>query len=321
MTKNPDSISWAMLLHLGMNMWSDKRAADYVRCDEKLWKSVTERFAGKGGNMIVSDIGEALVYPSHPELAVRGSWSPEKLAGEVKRLKSMGVEAIPKLNFSACHDLWLKDYSKMRATADYYRVVEDVIRDVSEIFGKPRYIHLGWDEEKAKTQRANDYMAMRQGELWWHDMLFTVAMAEKYGARGWIWSDKEWLSKDEVMLKCPRSVLQSHWYYSVGFGPKWSKRDDKKMREAPWAEPHTLCVFEELEKAGFDQMPCGSNIYHRDNFLNVVRHCRDLIAPERLKGFFIAPWGEMAAGKYYERFLQAADLIAEAREIYAGRMK
>jgi hypothetical protein len=152
-------------------------------------------------------------------------------------------------------------------------------------------------------------------------MLFTVAMAEKYGARGWIWSDKEWLSKDEFMLKCPRSILQSHWYYSVGFGPKWSKRDDKKMREAPWAEPHTLCVFEELEKAGFDQMPCGSNIYHRDNFLNVVRHCRDLIAPERLKGFFIAPWGEMAAGKYYERFLQAADLIAEAREIYAGRMK
>lgn len=321
MADKADEISWGLLIHLGRNMWSDKSAADHVRCDETVWREVTDRLAAKGGNMIVIDIGEALKYPSRPELAVKGSWSPEKLAAELKRLRAMGLEPIPKLNFSACHDLWLKEYARMRATAEYYRAVEDVIRDVSEIFGRPRYFHLGWDEEKAKTQKNFAYMAMRQGELWWHDMLFTAKTAEKYGSRGWIWSDKEWLAKDEFMKKCPRGILQSHWYYSAGFGPKWSVRDDEKMRKAPWAEPYTLPVFKELEEGGFDQIPCGSNIYIDDNFHNVVRHCREVVSPARLKGFLIAPWGGVEKGKDRDKYLRAADIIGEARGIYAGRAK
>jgi len=30
---------------------------------------------------------------------------------EIARLKGLGLEPIPKLNFSACHDAWLKDYN------------------------------------------------------------------------------------------------------------------------------------------------------------------------------------------------------------------
>ena len=173
-----------------------------------------------------------LVYPSHPELAVKGSWTPEKMRAELKRLRSLGVEPIPKLNFSACHDQWLKDYSFMLSTDEYYRVVADLIKDVAEIFDHPRFFHLGWDEEKEKTQRKTPYMVIRQGDLWWHDMIYTAKEAERHGARGWIWSDKEWKSKDEFMAKCPRSIVQSHWYYSNGFGPEWEKRNDKKMNAA-----------------------------------------------------------------------------------------
>ena len=321
-----DETIYGLLIHLGRNMWAPHKAADHVRCDEKVWQEITEHMADVGANMLVIDLGEALFYPSHPELAVKGTWSPEKMRKELKRLRGLGIEPIPKLNFSTSHDAWLKDYARMISTDEYYKVVSDVIRDTADIFDRPRFFHLGWDEEKEKIQTVNkfEYMVMRQGNLWWHDMLFTVGEAERYGARGWIWSDYEWMHKDEFLLKCPRSVVQSHWFYSSGFGSP--ERDDKKMREAPWAEPHTLCVFKELEEAGFDQICCGSNIYNSNNFPDLVRHCLKTVSPRHLLGFLNAPWGEVSAalppnankgGRRGEpgrsRYLNAVDQLAGAR--------
>ena len=83
---------------------------------------------------------------------------------EIARLKGLGLEPIPKLNFSACHDAWLKDYSRMIATPEYYKVCADVIHDTCEIFGNPRLFHLGWDEERMGAQRKSRYAVSRQGE-------------------------------------------------------------------------------------------------------------------------------------------------------------
>ena len=62
-------------------------------------------------------------FPSHPELAVKGSWSPERMQKELERLRGLGLEPIPKLNFSAMHDEWLGDYGRMLCTDEYYRVL------------------------------------------------------------------------------------------------------------------------------------------------------------------------------------------------------
>ena len=308
---------YGLLLHLGRNMWDPP--ANHLRFDEAVWREITEKMGRGGVNMAVIDIGEGLVYPSHPELAVEGSWTPEKMRAELKRLRSLGVEPIPKLNFSACHDQWLKDYSRMLSTDEYYRVVADLIKDVAEIFDRPRVFHLGWDEEKEKTQRKTPYMVIRQGDLWWHDMIYTAKEAERHGARGWIWSDKEWKSKDEFMAKCPRSIVQSHWYYSAGFGPKWEKRDDRKMNEARWAEPYTLCAFKELDEGGFDQIACGSNIYCNTNFPGVVDHCLKNVSKEHLLGFLNAPWGGVVRNDDPKkggsaRYFAAVDQLAAARK-------
>ena len=89
---------YGLLIHLGRNMWAPHKAADHVRCDENVWREITEHMADVGANMLVIDLGEALFYPSHPELAVKGTWSPEKMRAELKRLRSLGIEPIPKLN-------------------------------------------------------------------------------------------------------------------------------------------------------------------------------------------------------------------------------
>ena len=61
-----------------------------MRFDEEVWRRVSGRFKAAGVNQIVIDLGEAVVYPSHPEIAVKGSWSVEKLRRELARLRAMG---------------------------------------------------------------------------------------------------------------------------------------------------------------------------------------------------------------------------------------
>ena len=95
----PEAIK-AVLLHLGNNMWCDWFPPDIdlskfekglpdttLRCKGDLWRKVTDHAAAKELNMVVIDLGEGVVYPSHPELAIAGSWSVNKLRAELDRLR------------------------------------------------------------------------------------------------------------------------------------------------------------------------------------------------------------------------------------------
>ena len=286
---------WAALLHFGINMWCDQpikaykdysqedlamlSAADHLRFDEGVWRRVTGRMAEVGMNMIVIDVGEGIQLKSHPELAVKGSWTIDRFRAELDRLRKAGLEPIPKLNFSAAHDIWLKDYSRMLSTPEYYRVCEDVIAEVCEIFDKPRFFHLGYDEENWKCQRFCAYAVVRQGDQWWSDFLKISGFAEKRGMRPWIWSDYAWDHEEEFLRRMPRSVLQSNWYYGTHF--ESSRNANRVIR---------CKTFGRLSDAGFDEMPCGSNYESDENFGALVAYCGKTVAPERLKGFLMAPW-------------------------------
>ncbi len=306
-----------MFLQFGNNMWSDVPVKDWaltkkedlaevssldvLRFDEEVWRRLTDRMAQKGFNAVVMDLGEGCIYPSHPELAVKGSWSAERLQKELARLRGIGIEPIPKLNFSTCHDTWLKEYGRMVSTPEYYRVCADVIRDVCEIFDKPRLLHLGYDEENFGNQRKYAYAVVRQGELWWHDFLFFVKTVEKLGMRPWIWSDKIWHGKDEFLSRMPKSVMQSNWYYRQWFDFETIPKERRVHLES----------FLTLEKAGFDQIPCGSNWACDENIAGLVRFCRKNIAPERLKGFLMTTWGPTLPN-HEAKLLRGIDLAAAA---------
>ena len=295
MANQSNDTVWAALLHFGTNMWCDQpvkkykdytpeelaliSVADELRCDEAVWRRVTGRMAEVGMNMVVIDVGEGIQLKSHPELAVKGSWSVDRFRAELDRLRRMGLEPIPKLNFSAAHDTWLKEYSHMLSTPEYYRVCEDVIAEVGEIFDRPRFFHLGYDEENWKCQRLCAYAVVRQGEQWWHDFLKISDFAEKRGMRPWIWSDYAWDHEEEFMRRMPRSVLQSNWYYGTHFE---SSKNAHRVRRCK--------VFRKLSDAGFDEIPCGSNFESNENFGALVSYCTKTVAPERLKGFLMAPW-------------------------------
>ena len=234
-----------------------------------------------GMNMVVIDLGEAIRYPSHPELAVNGSWEIDRFRKELARLRSVGLEPIPKMNFSTTHDAWLKDYHHMVSSQTYYKVCSDLIRDVADIFDHPRFLHLGYDEETEELQKRHEYCVVRHGDLWWRDFLWFVKETEEAGMRPWVWSDYAW-KHPHYLAKCPKSVMQSNWYYDSEF--------DVEKLKAKGKQDVAVAMYDELDKAGFDQIPTGSNWSCDDNFAGTVEHCRKFCSPKRLKGFMTAPW-------------------------------
>ena len=189
---------YGALLHLGGNMWSDqphprqpaaKRRfpypdyltkkeiehreygyrmggkADFLRFDEGVWRRATARMAEVGMNYVMIDIGEGFVYPRHPEIAVKGAWDVAKMESELARLRGLGLEPVPKLNFSATHDAWMGDVQTRISTPEYYKFVSDVIADVCEVF-RPKYFHIGYDEEDEAHQFGFKDVVVRTEETW-----------------------------------------------------------------------------------------------------------------------------------------------------------
>jgi len=297
------------------NQWEwEHTVSDELRLDEKVWRDVTEAMAAKGYNMVVIGVAEGVVYPSHPELAVKGSWSVEKLKAELARLRALGLEPIPKLNFAASHDTWLGEYHRMVSTKRYYEVCADIIRDTVEMFGHPRFLHLGYDEEMPVAQEKSAYMVVRQGELWWHDFEFFRKEVERHGVRAWIWSDYVWHHREEFLKRMPKSVLLSNWYYRTDFSETICDR--KKMEEKIMSSPWPECAagpsaYLDLEAAGYDQLPCGSIWATDANMAALVPFCRQRISSERLKGFLLAPWlGTLEANR--KRLMDAVEIGAAA---------
>ena len=283
--KEPSAMIWANLIHLSYNMWCDwdnpKNTTPYInyvpelRFDETLWNDLVKQMAASGVNMVVIDLGDAIRYESHPEIAVKNAWSADKLRQELAKVRTLGIEPIPKLNFSCGHDAWLGPYSRCVSTPKYYEVCTDLIKEVVALFDKPRFFHLGMDEEDFHNQKQYAYAQVRQFDLWWHDFLFLVEQVEKQGARAWIWSDYCWDNKEVFLKRMPKTVIQSNWYYDTDFSEK----------------AHiAVKTYGELAEAGYDQIPTGSNWTSPESFGLTVNYCRKIIPENKLMGFFQTPW-------------------------------
>ena len=304
-----DPMIWGLLLHLGANMWGDSPTAytpplDHMTWDDDFWKKVTERTAESGLNMVVIDLGEAVQYESHPEIATKGAWSVEKLRAELSRMRKLGLEPIPKLNFSSCHDFWMGDYARMVSTPTYYRVCADLIKETIDIFDHPRFFHLGYDEETYWHQETYDYVVIRQGELWKHDFLFFINEVEKNGVRPWIWADYCWNHKD-FLEWAPKSIVMSNWYYDEEFDLEKCNPDQSTYVKA----------FLELDAAGYDQIPTGSNWSHDRNFANLVKYCRDNVNPDKILGYLQTNW-HFEHVEPQEHIMRSIQLTKDAKEKY-----
>ena len=56
------------------------------------------------------------------------------------------------------------------------------------------------------------------------------------------------------------------------------------------AEKNKIKCFLEMDKAGFDQIPCGSNYGRESNIGELVRFSRANLSPDHLKGILMSSW-------------------------------
>jgi hypothetical protein len=297
-----ENLVWGNLLHLSFNMWEDWDAPGkemrsyrpYLRFDEKLWNDLLNKMAANHLNMVVIDLGDGVQYQSHPEIAVKNAWPVEKLKEELNKIRALGLEPIPKLNFASSHDAWLGEYSRCLSTEKYYNVCADLIAEVINIFDTPRFFHLGMDEEDTQNQKYYKYLVVRQFDLWWHDFLFLSNEVKKAGVRPWIWSDYLWHFPELFFEKMPKDILQSNWYYGTTF-----------------AEDKMVQAYNQLDKFGYDQIPTASNHSHNENFAMTVDYCRKQIQERHLFGFLQTPW-RPTIEEYRQHHLDAIEQVGSS---------
>jgi len=299
---------WACLVHLTDNMWCDWDAPGWkenhgvyrpiMQLDDKVWNSLLEPMAQAGINLVLIDLADGVRYQSHPEIAVKDAWSVDRLKRELAKLRKLGLEPIPKLNFSTAHDTWLGPYSRCVSTDTYYAVCRELIAEIIDIFGKPRFFHLGMDEEVTEHQKHYQYLVVRQYDLWWKDFYFFVDQVTRGGVRPWIWSDYVWEHPEDFFRKMPKTVLQSNWFYGTDFDI------NKKAVKA----------YHDLNEHGYDQVPTGANWTNSLSFGLTVQYCRKHLDPRHLLGFLQSVWMPMLEThrrKYFDAFAQ----VREARTI------
>lgn len=290
----------ANLVHLSYNMWEEhdspvdkeRKETRELRFDEKLWEDMLKAMVDAGYNMVVLDLGDAICYRSHPEIAVAGAWSPQRLREETRRLREMGLELIPKLNFSTAHDAWLGEYSRCVSTPVYYQVCRDLIEEVVEIMEQPRLFHLGMDEETVQHQKFYNYLVVRQNELFWSDFQFYLDEVRKHDVRPWIWSDVIWNHQQEFLKRIPKDVLQSNWYYQQDF-----EHDRAK-------------AYKVLADHGYEQVMTCSNYSIPENARLTVEHARNTGLPH-ISGFLQTPWYPTTE-KFRQHHMEAIRLLGEA---------
>ena len=214
-------------------------------------------------------------------------------------MRALGLEPIPKLNFSSSHDAWMGEYGRQLSTKKYYRFCQDLIEETTELFDTPRFFHLGMDEETAEHQRDYEYVVVRQHDLWWDDFLFLAEKVEQAGSQAWIWSDYLWHHPEAFWKNMPKNIIQSNWYYRATL-------DAKEAR---------VKAYLDLDKNGYQQIPTASNHSNNTNMIETVKFCKKHLQPDQLLGFLQTPW-RATIEKWRTHHLEAIEQVGESIKLY-----
>ncbi len=268
----------AMLLHLSYNQWRDKPAKDMVygysdrlRFHKSVFDEAIALMARLRMNMVMLDLGDAIRYRSHPEIAVKGALTPAGLRRLLAQCRDLGIEPIPKLNFATTHDVWLKDYEKMVGTERYHRVCDDLIAEAIELFDGPRFFHIGMDEETIEHHRGLglEHVVLREGQAWLDAVKRFDRTVRRHGARTWMWGDPLWPDREGPTPAIPKRILLSDWNYS-------------RQKAFPTSAA--------IAKMGYDNVPAGANWTHDENVGLLARFAARRLDPKKVPGMLMTVW-------------------------------
>ena len=298
---------WAYMIHLGSNMWYKKGMEvpwlgklddeqpiyhDYLNCDKKIWREITDFLPTCGINTLLIDMGEGVILDSHPELAIPGSWTKEEFREELARLRSIGLTPIPKFNFSAGHNAWLQDYAYMIGTDLHNQVCMDVIEETIELFDTPEFFHLGLEEEDPINQGGQPVSIMRAPNRKTSDALLLFDVCRKHGVRPWIWLDykgvKEFGGEEAFRANIPHDVLISNFVYRM----LWDHPEEFERKP-------DMQLYRQLDEWGYEQIPTVSTYESQLNPKQTMKLFKKYQNSDLVTGFMTASWGATVPKRYY----------------------
>ena len=308
---------WALMMHLSEHHIMDpttpaagwylpKPYTEENNIDLSVWDQTINYLAESKFNLVLIDVCDGMKYESHPEISAPDAWDKDFMKKKLDEIRALGITPVPKLNFSAGHDAWLKKYSRLISTPEYYTVCADLIKELCEVFDSPELFHLGFDEEDLVNQQSYEMVTIRGEELWFHDLNFLAGECAKHSARPWIWSDYVWDHEEVFLKRMSKDILQSNWYYQ-GFNDGLPEGDPYPFKR--WMEAYEL-----LDKHGFDQIPTCSNWCNNNNVRQTVGHCKHKLDSEHLQGIMVAPW---MRPKPMNRYM----LMSNAERLYLARQE
>ncbi len=314
-----DHKMWAYMIYLGSNMWTKKETVkpywveprlpeccyqEKMLTEKEIWRKVTDFLPGCGFNTLLIDIGEGVKLESYPQLAIPGSWEKQELKEELVRLREMGITPIPKLNFSSCHNAWMQEFSYMVGSEPYYKMCEEVVQELIELFGTPEFFHLGLDEElmPTPTPKYSPIVTVRSPRKQLEDANKLFKTCLEKGVRPWMWIDPpaiECFGGEESFQKhIPKEVLISNWYYGDLYVSKPVKNAE---------------LYNKLGEWGYDQMPTSSTCKYHTNIKQTMKYCKENVEPSSIKGYLTAPWIPTISERYYAH-LSEAWVFKDAKE-------
>ena len=307
----------AMLLHLGTNMWehegkqiaTDPEGAcfcDTLRFDLSVFHKVTEAMAQNGFNTLLIDVGDGVLYDSHPEISVKGAMTKPELKCELDRLRKMGLNPIPKLNFSTTHSAWLKNYAYMVGTDKYYDVCRDVIREVIDLFDTPDFFHLGLEEEDYASQKTQPVAIVRAPYKKCEDAKFFFDVCREKGVRPWIWADINTVNgfggEDAFRRAVATDVLLSNWEYG-----------------RPARQVDEFNHYITLAKWGYEQVPTSSIYGWHLNNVDTLGFCKNNVDEKSIVGYMNAPWQFTVERRYYALMNNVVNFRYAWDDVYGGK--
>lgn len=309
-----NKMEWICSLLLSNHMWDDEFTPprffnmppsynpENIN-DFSYWEEIIRFLAEKKFTAVTIEVGDGVLWDKHPEVAAPNAWSKNQFGDLLGKIRAAGIKPWPLVNFSACHDTWIKDYRFKLCTPEYDKFVADMLDEVSEVFDTPEQFHIGMDEENYENQVYRGFARVRHKVLYWKFVHELIERCEKNGSRAAMYGDYCWDNPEEFVENVPKSVLISNWYYD--HFKQWPEGSyNYKGQHA----------YEFLEKHGYDQLPTCSTWLTNSNPTETLANLKETISPERLTGFQCAIWSEMC---WEQEFYLKNDI----QQLYLAREK
>ncbi len=183
---------------------------------------------------LTDDQGCALVFPSHPELASPGAFTPEEMKAFIRAARAHGLSVIPELE-SLGHTRFITCHRKYRhlggrpgrkngfnslhpRNSEVRALLRDLLRDIADIFPSD-IIHAGLDEvdmsalpEFKGLPREEQWKPFASHAQWDHEAI------RELDRRPAMWGDHI-LSSPKLAAAFQRDVLIFDWHYDAPLGP------------------------------------------------------------------------------------------------------